>query len=288
MLVAPFESLACPIDSLKLTQSNNQLLCPNNHSFDIARQRYVNLLPIQDKRSRHPGDSKEMIDARRRFLNTGIYEPICEKVNALALQRVLETPEHCNIVDAGCGEGYYLQQLYNAAQASQSATNVSFLGVDISKPAIVGATQRERNNITWAVGTNRKLPVVESTTDVLLCMFGFPVFDAFKQCLKPSGAMLLVESGPAHLIELRELIYDEVKISDLPSHEKASQLGFQLYAEDSLTTKSEPMSAACIQDLLVMTPHFFKVKPEKRELIAQLPELTVTIDVRFRLYTLTK
>lgn len=73
--------MACPLDGNPLSQSDGVWCCAAGQSFDIARQGYVHLLPVQNKRSRDPGDSKEMVAARQRFLEAGHYRPIAEAVS---------------------------------------------------------------------------------------------------------------------------------------------------------------------------------------------------------------
>src|SRR5690554_7386318 len=110
MSAAAFTTLACPLDGDPLYRSDGTWRCAAGHSFDIARQGYVNLLPVQQKRSRNPGDSKEMVAARTQFLNTGIYEPIAQKVTEL-VRPLLQQDRPLRLLDAGCGEGYYLDYL---------------------------------------------------------------------------------------------------------------------------------------------------------------------------------
>jgi len=131
-----FDSLACPLDGEPLNQSGTCWRCPAGHSFDVARQGYLHLLPVQKKRSLDPGDSKDMVAARRRFLNAGFYQPIAEAVNKAVTTRAGDTkPLAC--LDAGCGEGYYLRQL----AASNMDRSLALVGVDISKWAILAAAK---------------------------------------------------------------------------------------------------------------------------------------------------
>lgn len=80
MSVSPFTALACPLDGAPLQRQGGSLRCADGHCFDLAAQGYVNLLPVQNKRSLDPGDSKEMVAARRRFLEAGHYQPIADAV----------------------------------------------------------------------------------------------------------------------------------------------------------------------------------------------------------------
>lgn len=68
--------LICPLCGEALEKREKQLVCPRGHSFDIARQGYVNLLTVQQKHSLDPGDTREQVLSRRAFLDTGLYRPI--------------------------------------------------------------------------------------------------------------------------------------------------------------------------------------------------------------------
>jgi len=110
MTVSPFEALACPLDGSPLQKHDKNWSCAAGHTFDIARQGYVHLLPVQNKRSRDPGDNKEMVAARQRFLNAGYYQPVAEALSSAVFPKdISEASISC--LDAGCGEGYYLRYL---------------------------------------------------------------------------------------------------------------------------------------------------------------------------------
>ncbi len=213
MSTTSFEALACPLDGDPLERQDGAWRCPAGHSFDIARQGYVHLLPVQNKRSRDPGDSKEMVAARRRFLEAGHYRPIAEAVSRAVLAGA-PAGGTLRCLDAGCGEGFYLRELASVATESEKAQGeaptLSLLGVDISKWAVLAAAKREKA-ATWVVGTNAHLPVQAQSLDRVLCLFGFPVYPEFARVLKPGGELLLVEAGPDHLRELREIIYPSLK-----------------------------------------------------------------------------
>ena len=113
--ITPFQALACPLDGAPLQRDASTWRCAAGHCFDIASQGYANLLPVQQKRSRDPGDSKEMVAARQRFLNAGFYEPIAAATRRAALAELPATAL-ASCLDAGCGEGYYLRQLAEFAR----------------------------------------------------------------------------------------------------------------------------------------------------------------------------
>lgn len=275
-------NLACPLDSLPLMVSEKQFVCPNGHSFDVARQSYVNLLPVQQKRSKHPGDSKEMVLARTAFLNSGAYAPIADRLNTLTLDLIAGQPgQALCLLDAGCGEGYYLEQLLHSLQQSQVRQDVALIGLDISKPAILAAARRSKQ-ITWLIASNKQPPLLAGSVDIIFCLFGFPLYESFKTLLKPAGKIILVESGPEHLLELRTIIYPSVSQAPPPALTAAETAGFFLRDASHLSYQCTLASNAQIMNLLTMTPHYFRASHEGKLAVTQLDTIAITIDVVFR------
>lgn len=261
-----FKHLACPIDGLPLEQIDNSYKCASGHSYDMARQKYINLLAVQDKRSKNPGDTKEMVLARQGFLNTGLYRPISEHLNQEVGAHITKsfTGDQINIFDAGCGEGYYLYELQKHLKNSPLKNDdvlVSLAGMDISKPAVIEATKRNRDDITWLVGTNRVLPVLEQSLDMILCMFGYPVFDQFAKCIKDQGLIVLVEAAQNHLIEVRKWLYDDIKDKDQRAvRAKQAEGHFDYVHEERQTFTIELSNETALDDLLAMTPYYYRFK----------------------------
>ena len=274
MSALPFTALACPLDGAPLQRQAVSLRCPEGHCFDLAAQGYVNLLPVQNKRSRDPGDSKEMVAARRRFLNADPYQPIAEAVSRAALADSAPTAT-ISCLDAGCGEGYYLRQL--AAAAAEGPT-LALLGLDISKWAVLSAAKQDKR-LAWVVGSNANLPVLPGTLDRVLCMFGFPVYPEFARVLKPGGLLLQVDAGPDHLRELREIIYPSLK-PERPAAPTAPAGFTALPAAEPVRCTLTLSSPEQIADLLVMTPHLYRASAEGRARAAALESLSLTVDVR--------
>lgn len=273
MSITPFNALACPLDGTPLQRSGSAWHCPTGHSFDIASQGYTNLLPVQKKRSLDPGDSKEMVAARKRFLSAGFYEPIAKAVSHAILAK-LPPRSTTTCLDAGCGEGYYLRQLAKACGDQQT---LAILGLDISKWATLSAAKQDKNP-NWVVGSNANLPVLSSTVDRLLCMFGFPVYSEFARVLKPGGELLQVDTGPDHLRTLREIIYPTLK----PERNNAPEIpnGFTYLSTETLVYDFELSTGEQIADLLTMTPHLYRASAEGRAKAAALTSLKLSVDVR--------
>lgn len=271
MGITPFSSFCCPLDGKALRLKEKVWRCPAGHSFDVASQGYVNLLPVQDKRSRDPGDSREMVAARRRFLEAGFYQPIAA---ALAEAVLADLPTAAACLDAGCGEGYYLRELASALPEGRS---LSLLGLDISKWAVLAAAKREKR-AAWVVGSNAKLPVPSASFDRLLCLFGFPVWHEFARVLKQGGRLVKVDAGPDHLRELREIIYPSLK----PQREEEAAVpeGFRLDRVDPVRFAIEVVGAEALGDLLAMTPHLHRASAEGRAKAAALTRLALSVDVK--------
>ncbi|NVF14330.1 putative RNA methyltransferase [Vreelandella maris] len=282
MSMSPFQALACPLDGEPLQLADNVWRCAAGHSFDIAKQGYVNLLPVQQKRSHDPGDSKTMVAARQRFLNAGHYQPIADAISSAVLRHIEEPPTSgsspLSCLDAGCGEGYYLRQLAQAAPISQS---LALIGLDISKWAVLAAAKQDNKQTPtsrWVVSSNAHLPVEAGTLDSVLCMFGFPVYSEFSRVLKAGGVLLQVEAGPDHLRELREIIYPTLKPER--SNEAGVPEGFAHHSSENVRYTLALKGAEEIADLLAMTPHLYRASVEGRARAAALEELVTTVEVR--------
>ncbi len=285
MNIKKAQNLACPIDGIRLEFREKQLVCENGHVFDVARQGYVNLLPVQHKRSKQPGDSKEMVLARVQFLNSGVYAPVANKLVEIIFAQLtkvqITSDKPTCLLDAGCGDGYYFDTIFNHLKDKEGRGELSFIGLDISKPAIVESAKRNKQ-ITWIVGTNRQPPVSDTSVDIILCVFGFQSFAGFKKILKSGGKIVLVEPGTNHLKELREIIYPEVKKSDPPDLSYLEGIGFSMIDRQQLQFKTGAINNKQIKNLLLMTPHFYRATKQARAAAGRLQKLDLTVDVVFR------
>ncbi|MDH4574046.1 putative RNA methyltransferase [Salinicola acroporae] len=284
MSSTPFSALACPLDGNPMQLQGGTWHCDAGHGFDVARQGYTHLLPVQHKRSRDPGDSKAMVAARQRFLNAGHYRPVADAVARAALSaQPDEGALRC--LDAGCGEGYYLRCLAEAAREQDAA--LSLLGLDISKWAVLSAARQERAmsrelqegaGSQWVVASNARLPVQDGTLDCVLSLFGFPVYSQFARVLAPKGILIQAEVGPDHLRELREIIYPSLKPEREPS--QAAPDGLVRREVETIRFPLALGEPQAIADLLAMTPHLYRASAEGRDRAAALDSLSVTVDIR--------
>ena len=262
--------LLCPVCGLELNKAERTWRCPNNHCFDEARQGYVNLLTVDRKHAKHPGDTKEQVAARKAFLDSGYYAPIAEKVCDLIAPAAPHT-----VLDAGCGEGYYLTQLQTRLPDAE------FAGIDISKDAVRFAAVRNKRAL-WFTGTAAALPFPDAQFDCILSMFALTVEQEFARVLKPAGRYLQVIAGPEHLMGLKSIIYPEILRKEKTLH--AELAGFTLEQTETLEFTFTVDGAAQVQNLLSMTPHFFRISKEGAARLAAADHLTDTAQVVFNLY----
>ena len=209
--------LCCPVCQEELTQTSNKksFECANKHMFDKAKQGYVNLLLSHQKKSKHPGDTVEMVNARTAFLNQGYYQPILNSFIDIALQNQpydTSQPGILSYLDIACGEGYYTAGIHSALCNSfpMASPKLRSYGIDISTPAIKAATRRHKE-ITWLVGSAYQLPFPALSLDLASCLFCRVDYTEANRVLKPGGLFIVATTGVKHLIELREKIYDSLK-----------------------------------------------------------------------------
>lgn len=196
------ESLfCCPICGGKLEREEGSYLCPKGHSFDVAREGYVNLLPANRKHAKSPGDDKEMVKARTRFLEGGWYGPLRAELGRLTEQYA---PEGGSLLDAGCGEGYYTETLSQV----MAAKGGSVAGVDLSKPSVKWAAKR-CPEAEFAVSSVYHLPLKDRSVDVVADCFSPLAIEEFHRVLKPGGTFIYVVPGPRHLWEMKEILYEK-------------------------------------------------------------------------------
>lgn len=257
--------LICPICATRLEQNGKTLVCKNNHNFDIARQGYVNLLPVQNKHSLNPGDTKEMLNARRNFLNGNKYMPICNSVTD-AIQKYCHAKNPV-LVDIGCGEGYY-------TSAFERECNAQCVGIDISKDGVKMACSRSKN-IKWLVATASLIPVEDNSADVVTAMFSLLLQDEYARILKKGGLVVEITVGTDHLKELKQIIYDEVFEQNKHPSECGDKFEELMCEEHSfkMSLKNDEL-----RNLLMMTPHFWRIHKERREKLESLEQLELTAD----------
>ena len=266
--------LICPNCGEQLVKNENTFSCVNKHSFDIASSGYCNLL-VGSKAGEFKGDSKEMVMARRSFLDSGAYEPlrdaVCNSVRTLAPSVV---------IDAGCGEGYYTRAIASSLTAINN--DVRIIGADISKSATQYAAKRDKQT-TYITASCFHMPVKSDCADLVLSLFAPSAAEEFSRVLKSDGCVLQVVPGDDHLWELKEAIYDEAYKN---REEKHSLDGFELVSREKITYRRTIDSPDLIRSLFSMTPYVHRTPKEGIERLNSLKNIDLTMS--FLLLTFKK
>lgn len=269
------ELFACPVCGAPLRDEGRALRCGAGHSFDRAREGYVNLLPANQKHSLSPGDDREMVRARSLFLERGYYAPLRDALCGICAARC---PNGGVLVDAGCGEGWYTAAISESlADAGRAAV---VLGLDISKEAVRLAARR--GGADYAVASSRAMPLADGAADLLLNCFS-PLFaEEFRRVLRPGGAFVYVVPAARHLWQLKAAVYD------VP-YENAEKVeaydGFRYDGPTRVRGEIALDNPGDIRSLFAMTPYAWKTPAEGRARLAALTSLTTEIGFDIHCYT---
>jgi 23S rRNA (guanine745-N1)-methyltransferase len=217
----------------RLVRDERRMLCPRGHSFDIARSGYINLLQPQERRAKHPGDTADAVAARRRLHDRGVTERL-----RLAIAEAIAATPNDVVLDAGCGDGFYLGALHGE-------TGFDAHGVDISIPA-VDAAARRYPECEWVVANaDRIVPYADQSFSIVLSITARMNPGEFRRVLRDGGRLLVALPAPDDLIELRGSGRDRVART---LDEFAD--GFTLIDKRRVSTCAD-LDASAVRDVLV-------------------------------------
>ena len=264
----------CPLCHQPLSQNDRTFKCEKNHQFDLAKEGYVNLMPAHHKRSKDPGDNKEMMQARRRFLEGNHYDPMRQAVVGLCASYLPATAP--SLLDIGCGEGYYTSEF---VQLRQQFPTISIHGLDISKVAVKYAAKRY-HDCDFCVASSHRLPFADHFFDGVVRIYAPCKGEELHRAIKSGGILVAVTPAPRHLYQLKELIYDGVNLHDVPVENIE---GFELVVDQQLhydmTLSGEEATA-----LMQMTPFAWKTSEQVWQQLAQAQNFECEADFAIRVY----
>lgn len=239
--------LICPLCQQPLRCNSQGLDCINRHQFDRAKEGYFNLLPVQYKHSREPGDAKAQLQARRTFLQAGFFAPLLA-----ALQKLL--PETAaSLLDIGCGEGYF-----TGAFAQTLGPSAIIYGIDIAKEAIRLAAKYHTG--CYVVASSYVLPIADASMDLVTRIYAPSKDEELQRVLAPGGKVIIVTPGQQHLMGLRQGIYQTLR----PHPEPQAPQGFielhRVCVKFALTIPAGEMTEA----LLLMTPFAWRLSAKQK------------------------
>ncbi len=273
-----FHSLRCPVCEAPLAavdESDKVYKCPSNHSFDVAREGYLNLLLAHKKKTADPGDNADMLQSRRRFLEAGYYrfmpQAILEQAGDLLGERLGEQAE---ALDVGCGEGYYTGLM------QADAPYLRWSGLDISRPGVRMAAKKYRG-IPFVVGSSFELPFETASQMLAVQIFAPSSASEIRRVLQPGGVFVAVNPGPEHLLGLKEKLYQQPK-KHAPA--RLQQEGLELVEERVLRRELSIEEPQHVQDLFKMTPFYWTVGETRRAELAGVRRLQTAVEFHVAFY----
>ncbi len=262
--------LRCPVCGDTLTRTDRAYVCAARHSFDIARQGYVNLL--LGKGASH-GDNAMMLEARRAFLEAGHYRILAEAL-AEAIKRYASDGV---LLDVGCGECYYTAYAADALRQKGEADVYAF---DVSKDALrIG--NRRACGATLFVASAYSMPVATASVDTLMLFFSPFCREEISRVLKKGGVFLMAIPGKEHLWGLKSAIY-ETPYKNAP-HDPELE-GFTLLEDIRLSGDLRLTDSRDITALFSMTPYYYNTSPQDKEKVSSLSTLDTQIEFHLLVY----
>ena len=263
------EIMKCPVCGQALEPINRIWRCENRHSYDVAKEGYVNLLSAH-KSGDTIGDNREMALSRRDFLNKGYYQPLAQAVTE-CLEKYSSDGD--TVLDICCGEGYYTA--YAAARLDRRC-----YGFDLSKQMVRLAAKR-RTSATFFVANIAAIPLMDDTVKAAFHLFAPFHAPEFRRILTDDGVILTAIPGRDHLYGLKEILYDRPYRND----EKAPPAEGLIMAE-RLRVKGELTldSREDINALFQMTPYYYHTPSKGMKRLEERTSLTTPIDFVLLVY----
>ena len=259
----------CPVCQQALSLVERQFLCAEGHSFDMAREGYVNLVLAHQRSSAEAGDPPDSLKQRRLFLEAGHYGPVAKMVTEM-----VDSHLEGHVLDVGCGEGYLLRSLQAGAHGASlprdahEIREVQFHGVDISRTGVrMGA--RMSATIAFAVGNAYRLPVQSDSVRLCLVMMAPREGAEIQRVLATDGVLLCVTPGEGHLANFRSLVYSDAR----PHAPVELPAGFHVVSEETVRFPLHLTSKERVRQLLEMTPYKWHMDPETYQRLSEVESL---------------
>lgn len=252
------ELLRCPVCGTAFSRCDASLRCANGHTFDPSRKGYVHFVPNAAP-SRY---DRTLFEARRRILSAGFYDAVVQAIReAMPIDAGV-------VLDAGCGDGTFTKALMGQTT----------IGLDLSKDAILLAASGG-GPILWIIGDLTRLPLSDSSADVVLNLFSPAHYAEFARVLKPNGKLLKLVPQEGYLKEIRALMGDRLRKETYTNEAVVAHLSERFTLENRIRICNVfPLTTEQAEDFLLMTPLTFGVSTETLD-AASLSEITIDVEL---------
>jgi 23S rRNA (guanine745-N1)-methyltransferase len=190
-------SVICPVCSETLLRSGRSYTCQNRHNFELSREGYLSLLHGRNN-YQQIGDDKLMVQARVRVHKLPPFQELAKAIT----DYFPSANAGVNILDIGCGDGFFLDQVTRA-----TPTPCHGVGVDISKEALAKAAKSHPGLFFVRTdAAHSRLPFNDASFGLVLSIFAPRPVDEIRRVLSADGSWLIATATPEHLKEVREFL----------------------------------------------------------------------------------
>ncbi len=258
--------LLCPVchSRLSLLESGS-FVCAKQHCFDLSAKGYVNFIPNQNQDKLKYG--KELFDSRNAIFEDGFYAPVLD-----AITKIVQNNTPAVLLDAGCGDGYYISRLQKTVPDSD------YYAIDNNRQAIQLAAQKNRK-VKWMVADLANLPMEGGGTDCLLNILTPANYEEFMRVLSPRGVVVKVVPGMDYLKEIRACLGSQIR-----RQEYSNQKVVDYFCQSTRLLERKkvhyelPVSPEQFQAFLRMTPMTFGVDLQTLK-GAQATQITIDLEI---------
>lgn len=260
----------CPNCKRELQKKGNTYICHLRHSFDISKEGYSNLILANQKKKLSSGDNKIMIRSREAFLSQGYYDFIIDSIESLTLPNLNFEKDKINVLDLGCGSGYYIRNVYREFESFRR------FGIDVSKNAVAHAAKKDPQG-EYFVSSNFNPPFLNNTIDIVLNIFAPCELNEVSRLLRPNGLYVKVIPINDHMKEVAEMVYEKFSShnSNIESEIEANP-NLHITATMDINQIIE-LNSENLKQLISMTPYYYKFTDDQ---LSQLVDKSITSSFR--------
>ncbi|CZR98417.1 MULTISPECIES: putative RNA methyltransferase [Clostridioides] len=271
----------CPLcKAYMVTIDKNSVKCVNKHCFDISKKGYVNLLNSNTKTIY----DKELFESRHEIYNSNVYDYLIEEIKSIIKNYTLNKYSNY-VLDAGCGEGYFLNKLYEDEEINNGC---KLIGIDIAKEGISIATRGE-NEIIWCISDLANLPLQDSKLDIILNVLSPANYKEFTRVLNNGGIVVKIVPESNYLKEIRKSIQKNIKNSDYDNKNIVDVFKKHLdLIYDSRINYKTNINVLNLSNLIKMTPLTSSLAEEEILMLLESGISDITIDLRIIVGTIKK